>query len=792
MTYVSLSEWEQRVGTNNYRFYLNIGKTLYLARANGLSVYDFDSKSMLHYTSMNSDLPGNFINGLLLLKDSTILVSTDNGLAVIENGKITVDKPVCSTYPDMDARYLYFDSTGGICTFSSHNVYRFRNGSWRSFDLTKKVSYAFEIVKLFVARDNIWAFFEDNTLTSTKFYNNTVQDDKLKLAVLGDTGVTKTFQSKTEFPFRQGPVYLAQLEDGIILKNGDGCYFYNDTSWVKTSILYSDSTLRIGVFQEFKYDRKGNMWYVLENSSTNTYFPVSFNLKTKKITEYLKDTYLVGSVTVLSNGDIVANSQYAYYFKNDTCWVKKLVQEDYGIYYQIYLLEPMLLNGRIYSRVYGSKGDLKDGTFFCFDNPDSSIVFTSNFPFTSVAHFGINKQGKGAFAGKYQTEYFQLETDSAWIKPNMVSNVQKILPCGNGKVYFNNLRYVSTSTQSPFLGSWDSDSVTTVNMGFEDKTETTINDFDIYDNYIAAVGDYFYFAEDSLNSYVSLYNTTNGYLIKFDKTNSCLPDFYYYRDGLFYQPMDTIPSSIAIDKHLNLWVGTNYSLVKVSNTGCRIYNTPFETDTFHISLRKLSYDSLTDELLSCNVYDSYSSNGKMFYIFDINNEKWDSIKTSDMGFKGNFVNFKKLLDNRVWASDDLGYLYTYSGKGKFEVFNLKINGKPNLGSAINDFSIDVNHYLHLGTDFGLLTNKQIITEVKPVNDKPEVINIIPNPATQFISFRNNNYRNIEIYTIEGIMVYQQSTSMNDDYDFIKINVSRMVTGLYFLKVDNKVFKFIKI
>ncbi|MGA2298672.1 MAG: hypothetical protein ABSG15_14085, partial [FCB group bacterium] len=139
MINTAFSKWELRFSAMYVNNFASDGTKMYLGRVNGLTAYDLITKQSTNFTSINSNLPGNYINTFLPMPDNTILVSTNGGLAVIENGLITYDKPVCKDYPDNDARDLYRDTNGNIWTFSAHKVHKYSNGIWNTYDLSNYI-----------------------------------------------------------------------------------------------------------------------------------------------------------------------------------------------------------------------------------------------------------------------------------------------------------------------------------------------------------------------------------------------------------------------------------------------------------------------------------------------------------------------------------------------------------------------------------------------------------------------------------------------------------------------------
>ncbi|TAL69001.1 MAG: hypothetical protein EPN82_08445, partial [Bacteroidetes bacterium] len=751
-TNIALSEWELRYNADNVRQFASDGNKMYIGRNNGMTIYDFNKDTSLNKNSLNSELPGNYINTLLPMPDNTILVSTNGGLAVIENGIITKDKPICSSYPDNDARDLYKDSSGNIWTFSSHKVHKYSNGVWKSYDLSDSVKYAFDIAKLYIFGDKCWALFNDNTKTARVYYFPPSNYEFIKIAIITDTGNVKLFQNKDEFPYYDNGntgdvISLTSANQDVYLKNPEGVYFYHDTTWTKTDIfeIYKLDLLKPYLLQDIFSDKNGNIWSVVSNfyiwnNYNNIAFPVSYNVNTGIVTEHLSnlEEKWISNLTMLEDGTIIAQSKTYLYFYNDTGWTKISIQQ-LNIPDSINFSMPKLVDGKKYVKInydFKKVKSLKPGSILCLDDNTLIVPENTGFPCTSVLALGINKNGKGMFKGR--NTYNLYESDSGFVKPNLLYDETNIKPSKDGFVYFTNLKMNDSTSSTPFLTTWEGNELKNIDMGFVDKTDSRL-DFDAMDDYLIALGQYYY-AGDSINSYVSIYNTTNGNLLKFDKYNSCLPD--YYLSGIFGIPKDTVPYAFTTDNNLNVWIVTYESFIKFNMGNCTFYDFPKRDSIKNISVGKINFDLPNNELLISNYYNK-------FYYFDIATEKWDSIKVTDAGFIGNYVAHKKLLDNNVWACDDLGYMYRYTGKGHFTPYNLQVNGKPNLGFRINDFSIDANNYLHLGTDIGLLTNKTILTGIEDNTFiDTEQIFLMPNPATDYLYINSNILiSRIEIFSI---------------------------------------------
>jgi ligand-binding sensor domain-containing protein len=348
---VALSEWELRTNLDFVRQFATDGKKMYLGRNNGLTVYDLTTKASENKTSINSELPGNYINTLMPMPDKTILISTNGGLAVIENGTLTTDKPICRDYPDNDARDLYKDSSGNIWTFSTHKVHKYSNGTWKTYNLSDSIRYAFDISRLFFHKNQVWALFNDNTQTSMVYYFSSSDYERIKIAVLADSGIVKLFQSRDEFPYYDGysnvSISLASANDDVYLKNPDSIYVYHDTTWSMTNIFFIGS-FKPNYYSDLYEDNNNNLWCIISDDMNNAH-PASYNINTGNTTEHLKEENenYIADMTILDDGTVVAYTGSNFYFYNDTGWTKYNAKQ-FGIPDGVSFADLSMINGKKY------------------------------------------------------------------------------------------------------------------------------------------------------------------------------------------------------------------------------------------------------------------------------------------------------------------------------------------------------------------------------------------------------------------------------------------------------------
>ena len=167
----------------------------------------------------------------------------------------------------------------------------------------------------------------------------------------------------------------------------------------------------------------------------------------------------------------------------------------------------------------------------------------------------------------------------------------------------------------------------------------------------------------------------------------------------------------------------------------------------------------------------------------------------------------------IYQSSDLGDSWQYvSGKG-FLCCDLIVrdNIMIAIGKGVNisknhgvdwlafnsglpiDFEVHaitlIGEYLYAGTNDGIYRAKLSDLGITDVKETEQTINnvIYPNPATDFLelSFAAEPAQfKIEIFSIEGIKMFEAEPAT-------RIDVSRLVAGVYFVKYGSRVSKFVK-
>jgi hypothetical protein len=150
-------------------------------------------------------------------------------------------------------------------------------------------------------------------------------------------------------------------------------------------------------------------------------------------------------------------------------------------------------------------------------------------------------------------------------------------------------------------------------------------------------------------------------------------------------------------------------------------------------------------------------------------------------------------ENNFFFNADSGGVYYSKDNGK-SWENITFNLRDTVVKAI----VPYKGYLYLQTEFrGLYTAKLSdlgITSVEERNTaKEDNIHIFPNPASEFITVRAIDYSSLQCINIFDIYGNRVLTVEAIHESFPQIDVSCLLPGVYFLKLNNQLpVKFIKI
>ena len=118
---------------------------------------------------------------------------------------------------------------------------------------------------------------------------------------------------------------------------------------------------------------------------------------------------------------------------------------------------------------------------------------------------------------------------------------------------------------------------------------------------------------------------------------------------------------------------------------------------------------------------------------------------------------------------------------------------PSVGSFFKAEKVDESTYnlyfYTMGHGYGLYRVTTKSSNVENIERGKNVVSVYPNPVLDDLNVKcAEPIKKIEIYAISGTKVYTLNV---DDSVFVTINVSSLASGIYFVRVNNKVYKIIK-
>jgi photosystem II stability/assembly factor-like uncharacterized protein len=205
--------------------------------------------------------------------------------------------------------------------------------------------------------------------------------------------------------------------------------------------------------------------------------------------------------------------------------------------------------------------------------------------------------------------------------------------------------------------------------------------------------------------------------------------------------------------------------------------------------------------ISGNYIFAGTNNG--FYSSSDFGETWvlkfkDNISTSTLVFElydGNLIIgvSGNNAENKVFVSTDMGESW-------FEN-DTTIAGSDtpfrNPGYSVQDFAVS-GEYIYAVVSPGSLIFKAKLSNLIPtdVRDEESEIGTIlfPNPATDFITiqFKPSEGSDIRIFDMLGERTFNPTPALAASREGVRIDVSFLAPGMYFIKIGNKVEKFVKI
>jgi len=804
LTNISNAEWI-------HKYYSSMGSSvavknnhIYVARINGLSEYNLYNDEVKQHTMMNSVLPYWRVNSLLKLNENQILISTRKGLAIMENGEISMDCDICEKYPEEDARELLIDTNGVVWTHSAHKIHYWENDNWNTINLEDSIKYIFEIHNLMLRFHTVWAIYQirgySHKFTTDDYYGGSITVNDFRFAIVTKDSIDKILDDEP-FMSNPGTIQPTNAYDYVLWPKYDSLYVYNDYFWEGT-VKFDFSEYKPSGYSEILNDNRGKLWYFVATKNNNDPKKIaSFEIATSEKQMYFpNDTANFISLNVTKEGYVITETLENYYLKNnfDTSWTKinkNTLVPNNGF---IYSYHPFVIKDTVFLFVrYNNNSyynyvilNLKTGKYYNSAQND--------LPYFGLTNLEVDKFGKRIINGIMRSpsilygENYIFEADSGWVdllwKLGTKNPIIKLAEDGN--IYFNQWnKWDGVEYKKSYLTTMQGDDILFKDLGsFTEKFGSVVTDFECINNKIYALGYYPTYYADTIAPNISIHDLVTGETTNYDYTNSEFDKCFWASDGNFDEEKVEFPRHITADTSGNIWILTSKNLQKINDGKISRYNFPLKDD--FRSYNKMEYDAYTNEILLHST--SYFNTSDKLYIFSIDKLNYDSILIADAGFHSKPLMYKKLVDNYLWASDTEGYLYRYQGNGKFKSLNLNSNGYENCRFPVYDFCIDPHNTLHLATEIGQLSSSDFLTGVKDYySTNSEEIHLYPNPTSDFITVDLGPYSlkgtiddySIRIFNVLGIevlrieMEYSKYTQWNPALQII--NVSTLQQGVYF-------------
>lgn len=261
---------------------------------------------------------------------------------------------------------------------------------------------------------------------------------------------------------------------------------------------------------------------------------------------------------------------------------------------------------------------------------------------------------------------------------------------------------------------------------------------------------------------------------------------------------------IKVDsKHYDIWDLKTKSIIKQFNLDNSIQSVLF-TNVDNCVLwsfppyNKILFNYLTnDSLKKFNYYlYPYFINNNMYIIFNEGKNKVFDLNSDNYKFDlvngGNplFINIEK---NKIFGIDSVGKIFCWSFDKDSLIYSFKTR---DISSNLIFISEDEKYFVTKSSDNVYTVLDRDYNNLQLINYENSLL--LPIPAKDFIEIHINISEilnsEIEIYNSSGIKISTSTTlgSYANKVGNIRIDISNLVPGIYFIKVGNKFDKFIKI
>ena len=384
------------------------------------------------------------------------------------------------------------------------------------------------------------------------------------------------------------------------------------------------------------------------------------------------------------------------------------------------------------------------------------------------------------------------------------------------KIYYNELNPMETYNRfnirqvKPTLGAvWASTNEGLIKFtGNERKHYNFANTPKMYDDKIRGI---------ALDKYGNTWfvNQTLG-IFKLEKSTD---NVVYYSVPQSTPLPYTVDIPMFCDDYDNLWYSSGGKFVKFSDGIIKIVDSTgipeLKNDT--VSSIQIMSDNSIIVLMNRNIGIYKDNNSTVTYNkIEIpeglmnDNEYFSNVK---IDLEGNCWILSRIYNSQTNASK---YFYKYSKNQEWTKYEFPtFEGTNQNLYSLSDFTIDENGKVWFSEPYyGVFVFDSKTTSVDDDNSKL-IINISPNPASDYITINLSSINPtlkrgvegevmVEIYDVMGVLVAQTPSSVLNGQNVIsvlngqtgtsdplKINVSHLSPGVYFVKTVNRIEKFVK-
>ncbi|PKL78626.1 MAG: hypothetical protein CVV25_10980 [Ignavibacteriae bacterium HGW-Ignavibacteriae-4] len=773
-TYGTVKSETFETNYNHYSAFAGDDENFYIGLHNGFVVQNIESGEAIYYNSINSNLGTNYIDDIAV-HNGTVYITGPGGLYTYADG--TFKEILLGSN---GARKLHFVDDI-LWTFDGSSIYKYDGVNTQKYDIGKDISYRYEIARIDIHNKHIWISMFSNS-NSKDYYYSQFKYINYRFAALNlennelntFTPFERGFESESSIPFQT--ISNNEVWVGISDKR---CFIYNLELgyWRQNGILKL-----IPEGYEFEYrdaltDNNGDIWFSIIpiGSEYGENKPAVYSYKTNTITMKFKDKIADTNFTSLffkqMGDDIFIYGHKNYYIVNGDSIVtinrNEISEKPYSIG------QISKFNNNYYGMI--SKTDVFNKpiqfiNLISKEKTDYALNVKSILPIPAYDAYLKDNNTELIMDGKALLISYEdyilhngnwLRTDDSLVKRSFYENNYDRFENGN----------LVIKTRESLIGLRNGNANNYNNINKRVAENNVISDFKIFEDKMYVYG-YYKKTDNNFNTFISVMNRGNSQIFQYNDSNSCLTDFSL-EGGVIFSYVDSVSMSIEIDNKGNIWVLTRKSLFKIDeNLNCEyIDNLPRQDHEY-------SFLMLYDIVYSKNKETLFGVGGNTIY--NLNSNFLDTVNVIDQGLS-NIKYFGACSDGNVYVTTETGGLYRV--KNIRELIPIEVvPGKIELGIPINHVSY-FKDTLYVSTDVGLFKVDNRLTSVEDGGNELSSNLFYPNPSTDYINIEATN-QNISISSMTGTIVNQVTGET-------RIDISDLPSGVYFVRIGDRIKKLIK-